>query len=72
MLLQHIASPRLPFAPSCGDVWSGYSHGRSSVDGHEARFVTNTALGEEAIVVPLGYDVKRGEGGALMEMPAIM
>jgi hypothetical protein len=54
--LWHVALVRLSFGPSSGDVGSGDSHVRSSVNGHEACFVTNPVLCEQARVCPFHND----------------
>jgi hypothetical protein len=43
----------LTFWQSCGDVGPGSGHGYLSFDGHETWFVTNPALGIQAVVIPL-------------------
>jgi hypothetical protein len=57
-----------------GSLWQSSSyvqpgdvHGCSSVDGHKTCFVTNPSLDNQAIAVPLGYNVEWGVGG--METP---
>jgi hypothetical protein len=54
---------RLTFWQSCGDVGPGNDHGCPGVDGHETWFVTNPALGIQAVVIPLSEDVKHGSKG---------